>query len=168
MAGDLSHFFWLESIYSFFRKNWFPLVNYSSIVFRLRVHACVLSHFSCDWLFVTPWTGAHQAPLFMGFSRQEYWSGLLCPPPGDLPNPGIEPMSPAALALHADSLSLCHLGSPFRLCRWVNKKARSLTVRNSQGTWHWQLRSLLRTRTLGNKEERRNGWSLFPKETAPL
>ena len=39
-------------------------------------------------LFATPWTVAHQAPLSMGFSRQEYWSGLLCPPPGDLPDPG--------------------------------------------------------------------------------
>ncbi|CAI9158760.1 unnamed protein product [Rangifer tarandus platyrhynchus] len=46
----------------------------------------------------TPWTAARQAPLPMGFSRQEYWSGLPCPPPGDLPDPGIEPtslMSPA-------------------------------------------------------------------------
>ena len=43
----------------------------------------------------TPWTLAHQAPLFMGFSRQEYWSGLPCPPPGDLPDPGIEPTSPS-------------------------------------------------------------------------
>ena len=42
---------------------------------------------------VTPWTVAHQAPLSMEFSRQEYWSGLSCPPPGDLPNPGIEPVS---------------------------------------------------------------------------
>ena len=41
-------------------------------------------------LFVTPWTVAHQAPLSMGFSRQEYWSGLPCPTPGDLPNPGIK------------------------------------------------------------------------------
>ena len=40
------------------------------------------------------WTVGHQTPLSMGFSRQEYWSGLPCPPPGDLPNPGIEPMSP--------------------------------------------------------------------------
>ena len=46
---------------------------------------------SCPTLFVTPWTIAHQAPLSMGFSRQEYWSGLPCPPPGDLPNPGIKP-----------------------------------------------------------------------------
>ena len=49
-------------------------------------------------LFATLWSVARQAPLSMGFSRQEYWSGLPCPPPGDLPNPGIEPeslMSPA-------------------------------------------------------------------------
>ena len=45
-------------------------------------------------LFVTPWTVAHQAPPSMGFSRQEYWSGLPFPSPGDLPNPGIEPRSP--------------------------------------------------------------------------
>ena len=45
--------------------------------------------------FVTPWTVAHQAPLSMGFPRQEYWSGLPFPPPGDLPDPGIEPGSPA-------------------------------------------------------------------------
>ena len=51
---------------------------------------CV-SHFR---LFETPWTVAHQASLSMGFSRQEYWSGLLFPPPGDLPDPGIEPTSP--------------------------------------------------------------------------
>ena len=58
----------------------------------------VLSHCSHVWLFATLWTIAHQAPLSMGFSRQEYWSGLSCSPPGDLPNPGIKPaslMSPA-------------------------------------------------------------------------
>ena len=53
----------------------------------------VLSRFSCVRQFVTLWTVAHQAPLSMGFSRQEYWSGLLCPPPGDLPDPGIESTS---------------------------------------------------------------------------
>ena len=52
-------------------------------------------------LFVTPWTGAHQAPLSMKFSRQEYWSGLPFPSPGDLLNPGIKLMSPT---LQADSL----------------------------------------------------------------
>ena len=49
----------------------------------------------------TPWTVAHRAPLSMGFSRQEYWSGLPFPSPGDLPDPGIEPKSSA---LQADSL----------------------------------------------------------------
>ena len=46
-------------------------------------------------LFVTPWTVAHQTPLSMGFSRQEYWSGEPCPTPGDFPDPGIKPASPA-------------------------------------------------------------------------
>ena len=53
----------------------------------------MLSHFCYVWLFAPPWTIAHQAPLSMGFSRQEYWSGLPCLPPGDLPDPGIEPTS---------------------------------------------------------------------------
>ena len=60
---------------------------------------CMLSHFSHVWLSVTPWTVAHQAPLSMGFSRQEYWSGLPFPTLGDLPNPGIEPMSLMSPAL---------------------------------------------------------------------
>ena len=55
--------------------------------------ACLLSHFTCVRLFVTPWTVSCQAPLSMGSSRQEYWSGLPCPPPRDLPDPGIEPVS---------------------------------------------------------------------------
>ena len=57
--------------------------------------------FSCIRLFATPWTVAHQVPPSMGFSRQEYWSGLPFPPPGDLPNPWIEPRSPT---LQADAL----------------------------------------------------------------
>ena len=52
--------------------------------------------------FVTPWTVTHQAPPSLGFSRQEYWSGLPFPSPGDLANPGIEPRSPA---LQADALT---------------------------------------------------------------
>ena len=56
------------------------------------------SHFSLVWLFETPWTIAHQVPLTTGFLRQEYWSGLPCPPPGDLPNPGMELRSPKSPA----------------------------------------------------------------------
>ena len=67
----------------------------------IHVVACIsgggLVAKSCLTL-ATTWAVAHQAPLSMGFSRQEYWSGLPCPPPGDLPNPGIEPWSPALQA----------------------------------------------------------------------
>ena len=66
-------------------------------------HANVLSQVR---LFET-----QQASLSVGFSRQEYWSGLLCPPPEDLPAPGIKPVSPLAPELQADSLLLSHQGS---------------------------------------------------------
>ena len=61
------------------------------------------------WLFATPWSIAHQAPLSMGFSRQEYWSRLLFPSLGDLPNLGIKPSSPA---LQADALTSELPGKP--------------------------------------------------------
>ena len=64
-----------------------------------RVHVFMLSHFSYGCLFATLWAAAHQAPLPMWFSKQEYWNGLPCPPPGDLPNPGNEPMSLISPAL---------------------------------------------------------------------
>ena len=67
-------------------------------------------------LFATPWTVARQAPLSMGFSKQEYWSGLPFPSPGDLPNPGIEPGSPA---LQADALSSEPPGKP-KVKRWTS------------------------------------------------
>ena len=51
---------------------------------------------NCVQLFVIPWIVARQAPLSMGFLRQEYWSGVPFPPPGDLPDPGIQPVSPVA------------------------------------------------------------------------
>ena len=74
----------------------------------------LLSPFSRVWLCATPWTVACQAPLSMGFSRQEYGSGLPCPPPGDLPDPGIEPMSLVSLALADVSFFLF----TFRLSLW--------------------------------------------------
>ena len=66
--------------------------------YKVKVKVKSLSHVQ---LFATPWTVAYQAPRSMGFSRQEYWSGLPFPSPGDLPNPGIEPGSPA---LQTDAL----------------------------------------------------------------
>ena len=70
------------------------------------------SGFSRVRLFVIPWNVARQAPLSTEFSRQEYWIGLPFPLPGDLPNPGIEPVSPVVPALQMDSLQLDHQGSP--------------------------------------------------------
>ena len=70
--------------------------------------------------FVILWTVAHQAPLSMGFSRQEYWSGLPCPAPGDLPNPGIEALPPACPALQVDSLRLSCQESPSKVLGETN------------------------------------------------
>ena len=70
------------------------------------MHACMLSHFSRVQLFATLWTVAHQDPLSMGFSRQEYWSGLPCPPPGDLPNQGIKPTSLKSPALASNFFTI--------------------------------------------------------------
>ena len=65
---------------------------HSILSLPLKTWACMLS---AVWLFVTPWTVAHQDPLSMEFSKQEYWSGLPVPSPGNLLNPGIKPRSPA-------------------------------------------------------------------------
>ena len=78
-------------IYSFFGKIFMEFYWMPGNV--LGFYVCVLSRFSHFWLFVTPPTIAHQAPLSMGCSRQKYWSGLPCPSPGGLPNPAIEPAS---------------------------------------------------------------------------
>ena len=81
---------------------------------------CVLSRFSHVSLFLTLWTVIHQAPLSMGFSRQEYWSGLPCPPPGDLPNPGIKPESLHLLHCRQILYTLSHPGSPGTIIPWFS------------------------------------------------
>ena len=89
--------------------NWWAFSNYTSSLPRFSESprsVCVLSHFSHVPLFATLWTIAHQAPLSLGFSKHNYWNGLLFPPSGDLPNPGIKPTSP--VALQVDSLPLSH------------------------------------------------------------
>ena len=83
------------------------------------MRARVLGRFSCARLFVSPWIVAHQAPLSMEFFRQEYWSGLPCPPPGDILHSGIEPTPPATPALKTDSLTLSHQGSPLSLTQFL-------------------------------------------------
>ena len=92
---------------------------------------------------MTPWTVAHQAPLFMGFSRQEYWSGLPFSSPGDLLNPGIKPRSPA---MQVDSFT-----------SWATREALLLTERTPN--WLLYIRSLEKTLMLGKIEGgRRRGW----------
>ena len=76
-----------------------PFQNSRKTVLSSCLHTRMLSCFSCVQLFVTLWTVAHQVSLSMGLSRQEYWSGLPFPPLGDLPNPGIEPVSLMSPAL---------------------------------------------------------------------
>ena len=80
-----------------------------TVLFCLCMPACTLSCLSHVLLYVTLWTVAHQAHLSMEFSRQEYWSGLAFPSPGDLPDSGIKPGSPA---LQADSLPSEPPGKP--------------------------------------------------------
>ena len=108
-----------------------------------RALLCVLSHFSRVWPFATPWTVARQAPLSMGFSRQEFRSGLPCPPPGDLRDPGIEPTAPTGPALQAGSLPLSLLGSPLCSAASSNtqgvcwKQATGAKRCNSEVRWDW-------------------------------
>ena len=81
------------------------------IIFMFAV-PCFLSCFSCVCLCATLWTIAYQSPLSMGFSRQEYWSGLPCPPPGDLPNPGSYPHLLSTLHWQVCYLPLAYHGKP--------------------------------------------------------
>ena len=74
--------------------------------------ACRLCCFGRVRFYVTLWTVAWQAPLSMGFCRQENWSGWPCPPPSDLPHPGIRPISPASPRLHAGSIPTESPGKP--------------------------------------------------------
>ena len=92
---------WISYTYIYIPVFWisFPFRSpqsneQDSLFYTVGSHCmCMLSPFSCVQLFATLWTTACQAPLSMGFSRQEYWNGLLCPPPGDLPDRRIEPIS---------------------------------------------------------------------------
>ena len=103
-STDLDSCFWT---FVFKRSFLRPSVNS-----KKNIYVCVLCCFSCVRLFATLWTVAQQAPLSMGFSRQQYWSGLPCPTPGYHPNPGIKPMPLRSPALAAGSLPLAPPGKP--------------------------------------------------------
>ena len=78
------------------------------------MHCVHAQSLSLVWLFATPWNVAHQAPLSMGFSRQEHWLRLPFPTQGDFPDSETEPTSPMSPDWQTDSLPLCHLGSPMK------------------------------------------------------
>ena len=95
-------------------NNWYIMVHmyiqlHTYINIYTRMCVCVLS---CVWLFVTPWTAACQVALSMGFSRQEYRSGLPFPTPGNVLEPGVESVSLMSVALADRFFTRSHLGSP--------------------------------------------------------
>ena len=93
---------------------------------------CMLCGFSCVQLFVTPWTVAHQAPLSMGFSRQEYWSGLPCPRPGDFLTQGLNPRLLSLLHWQVGSLLLVPPGKPPKWhTSWIKLNIRGFHRRAS-------------------------------------
>ena len=87
---------------------------------------CVCSHSVVSNSLQPPWSVARQAPLSMGFSRQEYWGGLQCSPSGDLPDPGIKPVSPVSPALQVTSLPVESLRKPSLAHGLLVKKLRDL------------------------------------------
>ena len=99
------------------------LLNIMFLRFIYGVVSVVFRHLVVSDPFVTPWTVVHQAPLSVGFSRQGYWSGLPCPPPGVLPDPEIKPKSPATPALAGGflttSTTTCGVYCSLLICDWV-------------------------------------------------
>ena len=90
----------------------------------MKLFACLCAQLpSPIWLFATPWSVAHQTPLSMRFSKQEYWSRQPFPSPGDLPDPGIQPRS---LALQADSLCLSHHSKLSYMQNYLPEKKMSI------------------------------------------
>ena len=103
------------------------LLVYINTHTHIYIHAVVQS-LSCVQLFVAPWTVVYQSPRSMGLPRQEYWSDLPFPSPGDLPDPGTEPMSSA---WQVDSLTLSHLGSPHTYTHTYKKYICIFTILKS-------------------------------------
>ena len=128
---------------------WFSLTNNdfwcsNYLVFLTKTHVSCVGMFSCVWLFVILCTVDRQTPLSIEFSRQEYWNGLLFPPLGDLPNPGIEPVSPVSLALQGYSLPLSHriLTSPLILWSSISERPEMLCPRLEVLSFVWWIKTL--------------------------
>ena len=107
-----------------------PLQRQVRLLLGENVQKVVLSHCSCVRLFATPWTVVCQAPLSIGFSRQEYWSGLPCPPPGDLPNSGIEPVSLMTPALAGRFFTT---STTWEICTKIKEVKNKMKKENAKG-----------------------------------
>ena len=121
-------------------------------------------------LFVTPWTVASQVPLSTEFSRQEYWSGLPFPPPGDLPHPGIEPLSLAFPALASRFFTTVPPRKPINFYKWFSMMLLSLS-RNRPKTgkiYGESISGMTKTRGAGERSTllpKGNAlWSLWAKQ----
>ena len=110
----------LTALFFLLRRNFKKRIFLKLSIYLIRLFEdwkVKVKSLSRVWIFVTPWTVAHQAPPSMEFSRQEYWSGLPFPSPGDLPNTGMEPRSPA---LQADALPVWATREPYLKINWDN------------------------------------------------
>ena len=110
------------------------------------------------WLFAAPWTVAHQVPLSLKFSRQDYWSGLSFPSPEDLPNPGIKPRSPT---LQADSLLSEPLGKPIIVAKTMLKISNKIMLKNADVRIETQI-------LLDPQIKRNRTISMFRKKTGDI
>ena len=105
--------------------------------FKIKHMCAVLSRFSHIWLFATLWPAACQAPISTGFSRQEYWSGLTCPPLRDLPHPEIEPASLTSPALAGGFFATCATLWDELIIHLANKEdVSSLLSAPHQAPWY--------------------------------
>ena len=121
----------------------------------LMTYACmlVLSHFTHVWLFATLWTVAHQAPLFLGFSRQEYWSGLPGPPQGIFPTQGLNSCLLCLLHWQAGSLPLVLSINKNKVKRFINveiKEHMSIQPLGQKRNQKGNLKNYLKTNKNGN------------------
>ena len=119
----------------FFVLVWFGLLTYLIYYFYYISYVYMPSCLSCVWLFAALWTIAHQAPLSMGFSRQEYWNGLPWPPPGCLPDSSIKPTSLMTPALAGRFFTISTTWEALYFIHECKKKEKAGRVSQSQHYW---------------------------------
>ena len=120
--------YWFEFLVANKTTEWMVCVF---VCVCVCMSACELSHV---WVFVTPWTVARQAPLSMGFSRQEYCSGLPFPSSGHLPDPGFKPASLEPSALAHGFFTTAPTGKPWNGCRWYEWFGKQIEIKRGK-TW---------------------------------